>query len=127
MTERRLKAVLAARCFVGAGEAERIYRECLCPLGPPWRLSIDPSSELVVTGLFVGRFDLLDERQEFKPLESPGRFPQSGVGADAFWRHGLGLPLHGPELQRGSVVAVDLYNPSACAQVVWVSVWGTLS
>jgi hypothetical protein len=124
-----MKAVLAERQLLTAfGGSARIYRECPCALGPPWRLSASSPTDIVVTGLFVGMLDLLDGRREFRPIV-PGEMttvPQTGVPANSFSGHGLGMPLHGPLLERGGVVAVDLFNPWCNAQEIWVSLWGTL-
>ena len=126
--ERESKIVIAERCLVPVGEAVTIVRDCPGPMGPPWRLHVSPQSELVVSGLFVGMLDLLDERREFRPMpavwESPA--PRTGVAANAFAGNGPGLPLHGPRLERGSVLAVDLFNPWLSAAEVWVSLFGTL-
>lgn len=124
-----MKAVIAERRLVQAfGGFERIYRECPCELGPPWRLSTGPATDVVVTGLFVGMIDLLDERREFRPILAGEMMtvPQTGIPANSFSGNGLGMPLHGPLLQRGGILAVDLFNPWSCSQELWVSLWGTL-
>lgn len=127
--ERHARVVIAERRLVPAfGGFERIYQECPEPLGPPWRLHVSGPTDLVVSGLFVGMIDLFNPRQEFRP-RVPGEMlsvPPTGVAANAFAGNGIGLPMHGPTLDRGAVIAIDLFNPWASAQEAWVSLWGTL-
>lgn len=127
--ERCSKVVIAESRLVAAfGGFERIYQECPEPLGPPWRLHVSGPTDLVVSSLFVGMIDLFNPRHEFRPIVSGEMMEVSrtGVAANVFAGNGPGLPMHGPTLDRGAVIAIDLFNPWASAQEAWVSLWGTL-
>lgn len=128
MTERNSRVVIAERRLVAPGFVERVQVECPERLGPPWRLHLAPESELIVVGLFLGMVDLFNPRKEFRPREAGvmESLSPTGIGANAFAGTGPGLPLHGPSLERGSVLAVDLFNRWLSTAEVWVSLWGTL-